>query len=124
MKISFNKISLRPLRILITLAAIIYAIIFVEEITPPFYESGLGVAMVYVLFAFFLLGYFYLWKNEKISGLILVVWYGLLWVVGIWIWTNAGMVLGLGIPIPILGAILLARHYSKDIKRFFQNLYK
>ena len=124
MKTSFNKISLGLLRILTTLAAIIYAVIFIGEITPPFYESGFGVVIVYVLFAFFLLGYFYLWKNEKISGVILVIWYGLLWIAGVWIWTNAGMVLVLGIPILLLGALLLIRRYSRNIKKFFQNLYK
>ena len=115
-KNSSNKVSSMILKILITVSAVFYTIIFIGEIIPPFYESVFGVAMVYVLFCFFLLGYYFLWKNEKISGIILILWYGFLLILAFFVWTNAGMVIILGIPIPILGALLLFKVYFKKTK--------
>lgn len=112
----FKKPSRITLKIIATILAIFYAIIFIGEITPPFFESTFGVSMVYVLFCFFLLGYYFLWKNEKISGIILILWYGFLLLLAFFVWSNAGMVIVLGIPIPILGALLLIKTHFKKIK--------
>ncbi|MFB9211394.1 hypothetical protein ACFFUR_06230 [Echinicola jeungdonensis] len=63
------------LRTLITLAAILYTMIFIDEAFPPYdpnmRESNFGIVMAFVLFIWFFIGYFYLWKNEKIAGIFL-----------------------------------------------------
>jgi hypothetical protein len=114
MKKKAKKIFKLVLGVLISLVAIFYLLLFISEITPPFYDqSVLGLIMVYVLFLIFLIAYYFFWKNERISGIIILFWYALLWVSGLWIWTNAGMALGLATPIPILGVLLIGYSYLK-----------
>ena len=99
------------LRILTTLAALFYTLVFIDEAFPPYdpatKESSLGIAMVFVLFIWFLIGYYYLWKNEKKAGIFLTSWWvGLLltaWLV--WVYGNVTVVLGF--PIFVLGILLL-----------------
>jgi hypothetical protein len=107
MKIVYKKIFKWSLRISITLSAIIYFFVVLGEGTPPFTEPLFGVAMVYVLFLFFLLGYYHVWKNEKFSGKIFIAWYILLWALALFVWTNAGLTLVMGFPIFVLGILFL-----------------
>ncbi|MDX1315827.1 MAG: hypothetical protein R3356_10025, partial [Eudoraea sp.] len=73
------KIFRNILRVFGTLAAIFYTLIFIDEAFPPYdpdmRESNLGIAMVFVLFVWFSLGYFYLWKNEKKAGYFFISWW-------------------------------------------------
>jgi len=99
------------LRILITLAAIMYAVIFIDEAFPPYdpnmRESSFGIVMVFVLFIWFSIGYFYLWKNEKIAGLILTSWWIILFLTAWKVWVYGNVTVILGFPIFILGILLL-----------------
>lgn len=109
-----KKIFKILLNILITVTLIFYFLLFLDEITPPFYnQTAFGLFMVYAMFIIFLAAYYFSWKNEKISGIILLVWYVLLWVLGLWVWTNAGMAIGLATPIPFLGILLIIYSYLK-----------
>ncbi len=123
MKINFQKKSLVTLRILLTISVFFYTIIFIGEATPPFSESLFGIIMVYVLFLIFLIGYFFAWKDKKqmLSGIIITSWYVLLLILGFFVWTNAGMVIGLGFPVGILGVLLII--YSYLIKTKKKNNY-
>ena len=62
------KIFRNILRLLATLAAIRYALIFMDEAFPPYdpniWESDFGIFMVFVLFLWFAAGYYYVWKDE------------------------------------------------------------
>ncbi len=111
-----NKIFGIILKILLTISAIVYVILVIEELTHPIYNSVLGAIMIVLMFLFFLVGYLFLYKDEKISGWIFMVWYGILWVLALWVWSDAGMVLLFGTIIPILGAIILIKAYFKKIK--------
>jgi hypothetical protein len=114
MKKKVKKIFRIVLLILMTLALALYFLVFIAEATPPFYDQSLfGLIMVYLLFLIFLVAYYFSWKNERISGIIILFWYALLWISGLWIWTNAGMALGLATPIPILGVLLIGYSYLK-----------
>ncbi len=57
-------IARNVLRILTSIAALCYLFIFIDEAFPPYdailKESTLGVAMVFVLFVWFCIGYYYL----------------------------------------------------------------
>ena len=104
---TFRKV----LRMLTTLAAILYAIIFIDEAFPPYdpnmRESNFGIFMVFVLFIWFYVGYFYLWRNEKIAGIFLTTWWIALFFTAwlVWMYGNATVVLGF--PVFILGILLL-----------------
>ena len=105
------------LRILITIALVLYISIFIEEAFPPYpedmRESNLGIAMVFVLFLWFAIGYVYMWLNERISGILLDTWYLLLVFTALFIWKYGAMTIFIGWPIPVLGFLLLIHFYIK-----------
>jgi small-conductance mechanosensitive channel len=105
------------LRIIVTVAAVLYILIFIEEAFPPYpedmRESNLGIAMVFVLFLWFAIGYVYLWLNQKISGILLILWYLLLVLTASFIWKYGGMTIIIGWPIPVLGILLLFHYHLK-----------
>ena len=108
---SFNKWYRLARRILGTIAALAYAH-FIVDASIHFQDSGestFGGAMMYALFAFFLLAYYFLWKNELISGVLLILWYGFLWILVMFVWHAAAMTIILGLPIFVLGLILTVR---------------
>ena len=107
------------LRILVTLAAILYTMIFIDEAFPPYdpnmRESNFGIVMVFVLFIWFSLGYFYLWKNEKIAGMFLTSWWIGLFLTAWLVWIYGNVTVILGFPIFILGILLLVYARKKRI---------
>ncbi len=116
MKSSFRKISLIILKILLTISFICYIMIFIEEIIHPFSEGFFGVFMIYTLFIIFMIGYYFLWTNEKISGIIIMSWYGLMLIIGFFVWSDAGMVILLGFPVFIFGILLFIHSLRKTKK--------
>lgn len=107
------------LRILVTLAAIFYLLVFIDEAFPPYdpdmKESNFGIAMVFVLFIWFFVGYYYLWKNEKIAGILLTTWWIGLFFTAWLIWVYGNVTVFMGFPIFILGILLLIYARKKDI---------
>jgi hypothetical protein len=107
------------MRILLTLAAVFYALIFIDEALPPhdpdMRESNFGIVMAFVLFSWFFIGYFYLWKNEKIAGIFLTTWWIGLFLTAWLVWIYGNVTVVLGFPIFILGILLLI--YSRNKKK-------
>jgi len=101
------------LRILGTLAAILYIIFLVFEGVPIFKSATFADITVYLLFLVFVLGYIVLWKNELISGVILIVWHIIQWILVFFVWPDGGMTLILGLPIGILGILALIYGFRK-----------
>jgi hypothetical protein len=102
-----TKIFRNILRILGTVSAVLYIIFLFAEGVPLYKEATFADNSVYLLFLVFAVGYYFLWKNEFISGLILIAWHGLQWCLVFWVWVDGGMTLILGIPIGLLGIIIL-----------------
>jgi len=101
------------LRVIGCIIALGYLIFIVDGIssalqykTPP-EESAFGIFMVYVLFAFFLTAFYFMWKNEALSGLLLIIWFAVLLMLVRWIWVAAVPTLILGAPIFLFGVALL-----------------
>lgn len=105
------KIFRNILRVLTTLAALIYILIFIDEAFPPYNpdmrESDFGIFMVFVLFIWFSIGYYFVWKNEKIAGILLTSWWIALFLTAWLIWVYGNVTVILGFPIFILGILLL-----------------
>jgi hypothetical protein len=95
------------LRILGTIAAILYILFLVFEGVPLFNNPTFAETTVYLLFLIFVVGYYFLWKNEFLSGLILVVWHIIQWILVFFVWPDGGITLILGLPIGILGILVL-----------------
>ena len=106
------------LRVLTSLAAVLYLLVFIDEAFPPYdpnmRESNLGIAMVFVLFAWFAIGYFYLWKNERFAGTIFIVWWLGIFLTAWLIWDYGNVTVILGFPIFILGILLIVYAKRKD----------
>ena len=104
------------LRILGSITAILYILFLIDEGVPLFTEKvTFAEISVYLLFLVFILGYYFLWKNELISGLILIAWHGLQWFLVYWVWVDGSMTLILGIPLGLFGIIILMYGMSKNI---------
>jgi len=111
----FDNLFRNILRILGTVSAILYILFLIDEGVPLYKESTIADISVYLLFLVFVLGYYFLWKNELISGLILISWHGLQWLLVYWIWVDGAMTLILGIPIGVFGFIVLIYGINKII---------
>ena len=95
------------LRVVGTVAAILYIVFLVGERTPLFRGVTFAEVSVYLLFLVFVAGYYFLWRNELVSGIILLAWHGLQWILVWWVWVDGGMTLILGIPIAVFGLVVL-----------------
>ena len=103
------------LLVLGTIAAACYILFLATEGVPPFKEVTFADISVYLLFAVFVLGYYFLWKNEIISGILLIAWHVLQWFLVLWIWLDGGITIILGIPIAILGIFVLIYGVGKKV---------
>lgn len=103
------------LLVLGTIAAIGYILFFIGEGVTPLKEVTFEDISVYLLFAVFVLGYYFLWKNEIISGLLFIAWHVFQWCLVIWIWFDGGMTLLLGIPLGIYGIFVLIYGIRKKV---------
>jgi len=95
------------LRVMGTIAALFYLLFLIFEGVPLFKASNFADISVYLLFLLFALGYYFLWRNELISGIIILIWYALEWILVFWVWVDGGMTLILGLPISLLGIFTL-----------------
>lgn len=106
------------LRVLTTLAALFYTLIFIDEAFPPYdpkrRESDFGIAMIFVLFIWFCIGYYYLWKDEKRAGIFLTTWWIGLFLTAWLVWLYGNVTIILGFPIFILGILLLVYSRKKQ----------
>lgn len=105
------------LRVLVTLAAVFYALVFIEEAFPPYdpimRESNFGIFLVFVLFVWFSTGYYYLWKDEKRAGILLITWWLALFLTAWLVWMYGNVTVVLGFPIFVLGILLLLHSRKK-----------
>ena len=95
------------LRIFGTIAAFLYILFLIGEGIPLFNDPHFEGVSVYLLFLIFVLGFYYLWKNEVISGIILITWHVLQWLLVFLVWVDGGLTLILGIPIGFFGIAVL-----------------
>jgi hypothetical protein len=93
------------IRILTSLALIVYIIFLIGERAPLFREASFQDISVYLLFLVFLASFLTIWRYEVISGILLIAWYGFEWCLGLWVWDDPDMGLVLGFPIFITGIL-------------------
>ena len=100
-------------RVLCICTLALYILFLIGERIPlgigvPFAETS-----VYLLFLIFVVGFIFLWKNELVAGLILMVWHAIQWYLVFWVWPDGGMTLILGLPIGIFGLFVFIYGLSK-----------
>ena len=106
------------LKVLVTIAAIFYALIFIDEAFPPYdpnmKESDFGIVMVFILFIWFGIGYYFLWKNERRAGIMLISWWLGLFLTAWQVWLYGNVTVVLGFPIFVLGILLVINSRRKE----------
>ena len=95
------------LRIFGTMSAIFYVLFLFDLSFSQSASLTFADLSPYLLFVVFILGYFFLWKHELISGIVLIAWHGLQWCLVIWVWVDGELTLIFGFPIAILGILLV-----------------
>lgn len=108
-----TKLFRNILRVLSLVAVIFYILFLVFEGVPLDLTGPFADLSVYLLFLVFLMGCLFMWKNELVSGLILIVFYGIQWSLVLWVWVDGDMTLILGFPIAILGVLALIYGIAK-----------
>ena len=59
----------------------------------------------------FLVGYIYIWINEKIAGIIFLSYHLIVWILSMMVWPEAGMVLVLILPVLFFGVFFIRSWY-------------
>lgn len=73
-----------------------------------------------LMFVLFLLGYFVAWKNERVAGVIFILWWAVMWGADLLVLSpygpggrgEGGMGIALGVPVFILGILFLRNSYK------------
>jgi len=105
-------------KVLLTLTTI-YGILYLIFVISSFFQEPFDLEriIVYLAFIIFLVGYYYCWRNEMIGGIIFILWWGIMWYLGLFIAEHdrgAGVVMG--IPLFIIGIIFIVSWYRKKGK--------
>jgi hypothetical protein len=69
--------------------------------------------LVILMLLFFTAGYIISWFNEDAGGIIMQVWHLSIWILGLFVWTDAGIIL-LAFPALIIGVLLNLSGYNKS----------
>lgn len=72
----------------------------------------------------FLVGAIYVWFNEKIGGIILLIWHFVVWFLSMFIWREAGMVLILIFPMLIPPVFLIRNWYKQHYPKYLQSIHQ
>lgn len=95
-----------------TLFGILYLIFIIDYFIsePQNFES----IIINLAFIIFLVGYYYSWRNDMIAGIIFIIWWGIMWYLGLFIAEHdrgAGVVMG--VPLFIIGILFIISWYRK-----------
>jgi hypothetical protein len=106
---------------IITIFGVLYFILIISYYVDGFIDGfkvyNLEIVITNLAFIVFLIGYYFCWKNELIAGIIFIFWWGIMWILGLFIAEQdrgSGVVMGL--PFFILGVILIIFWYGNKEK--------
>jgi hypothetical protein len=110
---SRSSLKNRGSRVLRTLTTV-YGALYLALVISSFFETpdDAGMTIVYAAFLVFLVGYYYTWRNELIAGIIFVLWWGIMWYLGLFVAEEdrgAGVVMGA--PLFVLGIGFIVSWY-------------
>ena len=114
----------------IKVGLIFYGLIYLSGFIAPLIgksmdelESIMSLVEIYTVpFAFliFAIGVVIAWFNEKVGGMILLIWHFTVWLFSMYLWPQAGMVLILIFPILYLSAFLILNWYKRHVTKYTQ----
>ena len=101
-------------RILLALTSLYGLLYLIFIVSGNYGVDGSEPTVVKLLFALFLVGYVVTWKNERLGGVVFVVWWIGMWYLGLFIAQHdrgAGVVMG--VPLVVLAILLIRSSYGK-----------
>lgn len=104
---------------LTTLYGTLYIILIISFYKDGFIGFNLEAILISLAFLVFLVGYYFCWKNELMAGIIFILWWGIMWYLGLFIAEQdkgAGVVMGA--PLFILGILFVFFWYRNRQKNF------
>lgn len=107
------------LQILLTIYGLLYLLLIVSSFfaIENYDIFDLELIVVNLALILFLVGYYIVWKNEKIAGIIFLFHWVIMWVITLFIaQTDRGMSVVLGFPLFILGILFIISWYRKKSK--------
>jgi hypothetical protein len=116
-----NEVKKHPkvLLILTTIYGALYSILILSFLlfeNPDFKNINLEGIIVTLAFIVFLVGYYFSWKNEMIAGTIFILWWGIMWYLGLFVAEHdrgAGVVMGM--PMFIIGVVFIVYWFRRDV---------
>ena len=106
----------KVLLILTSIYGILYVALFLSFFLFEDFEFSITLEGVFVAVAgiVFIVGYYYTWKSPFAAGLIFVGWWGIMWILGLFVAeTDKGAGVVMGIPLFIIALLLIHQGYSK-----------
>ena len=83
-------------------------------ISGSYGTSGSEPTVVKLLFVLFLVGYFIIWKNEGLGGLIFALWWIGMWYLGFFVAEHdRGAGVAMGFPLFVLAVLFIISWYRK-----------
>ena len=117
-----GKKNSKTLLIITTVFAVLYLIgvisFYVDGFIDGFKDFSIEIFIANLSFIVFLVGYYFCWKNELLAGSIFIFWWGIMWILGLFIAEqDRGVGVVIGIPIFILGVLFIVKWYRKRSDR-------
>lgn len=85
--------------------ALIFSYLIFENSKSEITLEGIIVSFAFI---FFLIGYYYSWKNQLIAGIIFILWWGIMWYLTLFVVdTDKGVGVVMGIPLFVIGILFL-----------------
>ncbi|MDX1544410.1 MAG: hypothetical protein R3214_10730 [Christiangramia sp.] len=103
------------LKIITSMAMVGYIIFLMLESAALYNESSALTG--YFLFSLFAVGYILLWKQKVIAGMVFLIWYTIQWYMVFLVWEKGLMTLLLGLPVAVLGLLILLNGIKKKTKK-------
>ena len=104
------------LHLILIIWGLLFLLLFISDlITIDNYDlESIVVSLAVVLF---LIGYYMVWKNELVAGIIFIFWWIVMWFLALFIAeTDRGVGVVLGFPLFILGILFIISWYRKKDK--------
>jgi hypothetical protein len=105
------------LQILTSIYALLYLVFIIDNFLPAknFNPYDLENSIVKLLFALFLVGYYFSWKNEGVAGLIFIIWWIGMWCLALFVVeTDRGAGVVMGLPLFVLAILFMVSWYRKS----------
>ena len=100
----------------------IYLVLYVIGIVSSLLNSELSFLnlsdnLFLLLFLIFISGFVLCWKQEKIAGIILMIWNAGIWAYGLFLnrHQDGGMFCVMAVPVLVLGTLLILRWYKSSV---------